>query len=83
MRSFEETVSLGLITCSRETNKSLAEIADLLRFTGAKIVNGDLETYAKTKAERLNKFSLARMGIRKELGINFDLTAQSNASSPR
>jgi hypothetical protein len=78
MRSFEETESLILVTCSRETMQVFAELSDLLRYTSSRIVSGDLETYAKTKAERLKKLVLVRVGIRKELGINFDLTPQSN-----
>ena len=81
MRSFEETESLILVTCSRETMQAFEELSDLMRHTASKIVNGDLETYAKTKAERRNKLARARVGIRKELGINFDLTPQSNTSS--
>jgi hypothetical protein len=79
--SFEETESLILVTCSKETIQAFAEFADMLRNTSSKIVSGDLETYAKSKDERLKKMTLVRVGIRKELGINFDLTPQSLTSS--
>lgn len=76
IRSFEETESLIHVSCSRETMLAFAELGDLLRLTASKITGGDLEAYPTTKSERLKKFVLARVGIRKELGINFDLTPQ-------
>ena len=81
IRSFEETESLIFVTCSRETMRAFAEFTDLLRNTSSKIVNGDLETYAKTKAERIKRMTRVRIEIRNELGINFDLTPQSITSS--
>ena len=81
MRSFEETESLIFVTCSKETMRAFVEFADLLRNTSSNIVSGDLETYAKSKDERLKKMTLVRVGIREELGINFDLTPQSITSS--
>ena len=78
--SFEETETLVSVTCSKETMMALAELGDLLRKTAAKIVNGDLETYTKTKEERDKKFVITKVQIRKELGIKFDLTPQSSGS---
>lgn len=76
MRSFEETESLIFVSCSRETMGAFAQFTDLLRNASSKIVSGDLEAYAKTKAERGRIIALVRMQIRKELGISFDLTPQ-------
>jgi hypothetical protein len=80
MRSLEETESLIFVTCSRETMLAFAEFTDLLRNTSSKIVSGDLEAYAKSKTERGKIMALVRIEIRKELGINFDLTPQSITS---
>jgi len=81
VHSFEETESLVYVSCSKETMKAFAEVSDLLRRTAGQIVNGDLETYTKTKDERFKKFVLARMAIRKELGIKFDLTPSSGSAT--
>lgn len=81
VRSFEETESLIHVTCSGETMKAFAELGDLLRNTAGKIVGDDSEAYAKTKDERAKKLVLARVAIRKELGIKFDLAPRSNLSS--
>ena len=83
IRSFEETESLILVTCSRETIQAFAELGDLLRNTSSRIVSGDLEAYAKGSADRVKKVALVRVGIRKELGSNFDLTPQSITSSAK
>lgn len=80
IRSFEETETLISVTCSKETMKAFAELGDLLRNTVGKIVDGDVEMYAKTKEERGRKSAIARVQIRKELGIKFDLAPQSSGS---
>jgi len=76
MQSFDETESLIWATCSRQTMQAFAALGDLLRQIAKQIVNGDLEAYAKSKVQRLQTFSSARVSIRLELGINFDPTPQ-------
>ncbi|MBI3478017.1 MAG: hypothetical protein HY010_19970 [Acidobacteria bacterium] len=79
MHSFEETESLIYVTCSKETMRAFAELADLLRWMAGKIVKGDLEVYDKRKDDLFAKFTSVRIGIRKELGIGFDLIPQSKS----
>jgi hypothetical protein len=79
-KSFEETTSLIQVTCSKETMVAFAEVGDLMRRTAAKITNDDMAIYSGTKEERNKKFAMARVVIRKELGIGFDVAPQSGVS---
>ena len=72
--SFEETETLVHVTCSKEAMTAFTELGNLMRSTASKIVHGDLEIYSQSEQERNKKFVMARVAIRKELGIKFDVT---------
>jgi hypothetical protein len=80
-KAFEEAESLIQITCSRETMMAFAQLGNLVRQTAAKITDDDLAFYSNTKGDRNKKFAMARVAIRKELGIGFDFKPQSNECS--
>ncbi|MFI5071663.1 MAG: hypothetical protein ACHP8A_12305 [Terriglobales bacterium] len=75
-KSFQEAEALVNISYSRELMSAFAEVGDLIRATAGKIAGGDQEIYAKTEVERNKKFIMAKVAIRKELGIGFNLTPQ-------
>jgi hypothetical protein len=80
MRSFEETEILVQVTCSRETVYAFAELSNLLRKTAAEITSNKIDAYPDTKAERDKKLVMARVTIRKELGITFGPATQPGVS---
>jgi hypothetical protein len=81
MRSFEEIEALTQVTCSVETMRAFTQLGNLLRSTAAKIVKGDMDTYASSKVERNKQFGLAKVAIRRELGIAISVMPLSNGSS--
>jgi hypothetical protein len=69
MRRLQETESLLLLSCSKQTNLAFAEYCDFVREMASKIVGRNIVAYDDFKTERLEKLARARGAIRKELGI--------------
>jgi len=81
IKSFEEVEALTQITCSTETMKAFAQLGGLLKSTAGKIVNGDTDAYNSSRKERDKLFGLAKLAIRKELGIPASVMPLSSGSS--
>jgi hypothetical protein len=82
MRSFEEVEALTQVTCSIETMTAFTQLKYLLGDTAAKIVSGDKIVYVSSQKEREKRFGLAKLAIRKELGIATSVMPLSSGSSP-
>ncbi|MEO8736305.1 MAG: hypothetical protein ABI380_07160 [Edaphobacter sp.] len=69
MRSFEEMEALTQIICSIETMRAFTQLGNYLRRIADKIVNDDQIAYKVSATERNKLFGLAKLAVRKELGI--------------
>jgi len=81
IHEFEEVEALTQITCSAETMRAFAQLGDLLRRLASEIVNGNEIAYKYSRQERDKRFGLAKVAIRRELGIPITVMPLSSGSS--
>jgi hypothetical protein len=81
MHGFEEVEALAQITCSPETMRAFAQLGALLKRLASDIVNGNELAYKLSQKERDKLFGLAKVAIRRELGIPISVMPLSSGSS--
>jgi hypothetical protein len=80
MYGFEEVEALAQITCSPETMRAFAQLGALLKRLVSDIVNGNELAYKLSQRERDKLFGLAKVAIRRELGISITVVPLSSGS---
>jgi hypothetical protein len=81
MHGFEEVEALTQVTCSPETMTAFAQLGALLKRLSSDIVNGNELAYKLSQKERDKLFGLAKVAIRRELGIPITVIPLTSGSS--
>jgi hypothetical protein len=81
MHGFEEVEALAQVTCAPETMRAFAQLGALLKRLASDIVNGNQLSYKLSQKERDKLFGLAKVAIRRELGIPITVMPLGSSSS--
>ena len=81
MHGFEEVEALAQVTCSPETMRAFAQLGALLKRIASDVVNGNQLTYELSQKERDKLFGLAKVAIRRELGIPITIMPLTSMAS--
>jgi hypothetical protein len=68
--NFDETRELVGLVCGKETYRAFEDFGGLINKIAAEISSGDVEIYRKTREDFYKKLFLARLAMRRELGID-------------
>ena len=79
VKRFDETRLLVGITCSHETSVALNGLSLFVTKLGAKLANKDSNAYQQSGTALAKGLQLARIAIRKELGIDDAVALQASA----
>lgn len=79
VKRFDETRLLVGITCSKETDLALNGLSLFVTTLGAKLANKDLTAYEQSSTALGKGLQMARIAIRKELGIDGTAAFQVSA----